>query len=187
MDYTLEQDDKIVELYKQGKTLREIAREMGVQSIEHVLTVLRGRPESGYKPYRRRSRRLTYFYDERFFDVIDTEAKAYYLGLFAANGWIKFNRGVTVTPSGVCFGLNANDRELLDTLHNLMGEQSPPVRLRKARPGQGNPSDTVRLVFTSVTMSRDLIAMGFGLDKTHTAGALSPYVPAELHNHYARG
>ena len=176
----MEGRSEVLRLYREGSLLGEIAREVyGTQSIARVLTDIRSDPSSGYYPGRRRTRRHRYFYDTRFFSAIDTEAKAYFLGFLAADGWIKFTSEV---PSAVCVQIHARDREVLDAFRVSLGQGAPPVR---TVPTQLYPC--VRLALTSAEMCRDLMAKGFTRHKSHELGRMSQYVPQALHAHFVRG
>jgi hypothetical protein len=179
----MDQKQKVVELYKEGKYLRQIALEVfGTQSIARVLTILKANPQSGYEPDRRRTRRRKYFYNEGFFEAIDDEAKAYYYGLFAADGWTKTINHLH--PVAVCFELVADDREILDRLHDILGEQSPPVIVRRPK---DYDRDKARLVLHSVKMCHDLMDKGCYKGKSIVMSGLSRWVPEHLHHHFVRG
>ncbi len=122
-----------------------------------------------------------YEYDRSFFREINTEAKAYFLGLMAADGWIKYDRG----PRGAAISL-VHDVEILGDFRRVLGHNPPPVRTYACRTSYGN-NTTARLLLASAEMARDLIAKGFDARKSSTLGPLSPYVPQHLWPHLVRG
>jgi hypothetical protein len=93
-----------LELYSKGETIKTIASIMNVSHgcVRRKL-VKKGR-------YIRPNRK--YFFDEDIFEKIDCEWKAYYLGLFYADGFTgKLN---------IRLSLHEKDRELIDILNNII-------------------------------------------------------------------
>jgi hypothetical protein len=177
----MDNEQKVVALYQQNKKLREIAAEVfGMKSISRVLTILNQHPESGYTPGRRRTRRRTYFYDENFFEKIDTEAKAYFFGFVCADGWIKYTND---NPLAVCLEIQRGDREILEAWREVMGEGAPEIKERTQKDG----SHKVRLVFHSVKMARDLEKLLGCRNKTFELGDVTGAVPTHLMRHFVRG
>lgn len=94
--------EEIIKLYNEGKTLGEIGRIMGAHGSQ-IGAVLKGCGIITKKP-------ILYLYDENYLDKIDTPEKAYYLGLFYADG------NVTKKYNAIKIQLAETDKLLLEQL-----------------------------------------------------------------------
>jgi len=131
-----------------------------------------------------------YFFDERFFEEIDTEAKAYYLGFLAADGCIKKSGG---RLKGIELAVKESDREVIDRLLMEIYPDAPEnfifykeehetmVKGKKAR-----FRGTVRILLYSVGMAESLNQKGIGEKKTWRLGKVGG-IPDELFHHFLRG
>lgn len=74
--------DEILAMYNSGMNVNKIATTIGeyVQPVSNLLKVYAGREK--WRPYR---------FNHNYFDVIDSEGKAYMLGFIAADGAIVQN------------------------------------------------------------------------------------------------
>jgi len=171
---TLEQEQQVLALYKSTQFIGEIAKEVGIDR-HAVSQVLRENPSSGYDPTT--SRRHTYFYDERFFRTIDNEARAYFFGLLASDGWLKHEND---RACAVCISLHEQDVKILNRFSATFGQQAPHPKYKPSK-------QQYRLEFHSAQMCQDLEAKGFGRDKTFSLGDIAQFVPSELHKHFVRG
>lgn len=102
-------ETEIVNLYNNGSTIKEISKifNFGERRVSNILkkydvTIL--------KSYERPSK---YTLDENYFDEINTQDKAYLLGLLYADG----------TNRGNCFeiSLQERDKDILDKMNNAIG------------------------------------------------------------------
>jgi hypothetical protein len=120
------------------------------------------------------SRERMYNVDDSFFDIIDTEAKAYILGLICADGYLMKNGNST----GVAIDLNYKDMCILEMIKKEMGFE-------------GNINDTSqgmrRIKITSPKLYNRLVEMGLSLTKTYTLPSLKVHIPDRLQNHLFRG
>lgn len=123
--------------------------------------------------------RRKFHFDESFFGAIDTEAKAYFFGFMAADGWIKHVNG---NPAAVVLEIQRPDEEVLVAWQGVMGNQVPEIKHRE----QGG-SKKSRIVFTSAKMARDLVRLGLKRNKTFTLGDITGAVPTKLMRHFVRG
>ncbi len=171
---TDDQEKKVLEIYKRNKYIGQIATKVGIDR-HAVSQVLRDHPESGYDP--RTSRRHKYFYDENFFTRIDTEAKAYYFGFFATDGWFKVENDNYLAWA---ISIHEKDVDILETLSKIMGPKSPDVIYRPN-------TNKVKLIFHSVKMCRDLRSKGLSNGKSYDLEDITMFVPRKLHHHFARG
>lgn len=131
---------------------------------------MRGRPQP-------KSR--TNFYNEVFFENIDSESKAYALGLILADGSISKCLGV------VAIALKQTDRQILEDLAAAIEYKAELKLLPRKGSGFGNGDDRVRLRLNSVKMVRDSMNLGVMPAKTFTARL--PIISPDLECHLIRG
>jgi hypothetical protein len=98
-----------------------------------------------------RENKHKYSINHNFFDIIDSEEKAYILGLWFADGSLHKNR------YGVCaIELQEEDGYILDKIKNII-EYTGPFYFRKPR---YNNKSTITLSFTSHNIYNNLIKLG---------------------------
>lgn len=119
-DYIYSEEDvkNIIELYNQGKTALAIAKENKNYKIATIERILR-------KNVKVRNNHIKHkFLDLNFWEDINTEHKAYILGLIFADGWVGKNT--------VDISLSKNDKKLLqDISYFLYGKDLTHDRKRK--------------------------------------------------------
>jgi hypothetical protein len=116
-----------------------------------------------------------YFYDENFFEKIDSEEKAYFLGFIFADGCVvnnskKFRYQVTLK-------LHTKDKHILESfITSVKGEM--PVWKHGQR-------EMVEISFSGKKMVNDLIDLGVTQNKTFTLQY--PTINETLERHFLRG
>lgn len=110
-----------------------------------------------------------------FFESIDTEQKAYFLGFLSADGYVGWCPGRYAYV--VEIGLQEQDRDLIDKFQRALGS-THKVNV-KAVNGKNYP----RLSIKSKRLAGSLVKLGL-CPKT---GAVPPEIPAELMRHFYRG
>lgn len=133
----------------------------------------------GYKKY-------PYYCDYTFFEHIDTEEKAYWLGFLTADGWISKNNQ---TGSG-CVGieLQYGDIEHLQKFNkSLRGNYKISDRWKTCSISTNKDKENHMCVLRifSITMYNTLINLGF--TSTKSFDSYIPHIPKELIRHYIRG
>ena len=121
---------------------------------------------------------------EDFFDKIDTQEKAYILGLLYADGWNQTDRNV------VGIGLKESDKEILDKITSLIQPTKPLgyYKKNKLKRGFENSQNEYRLVIANKHISERLVELGCGKAKTHNLTfPTEEQVPKELQRHFIRG
>ena len=121
---------------------------------------------------------------EDFFDKIDTQEKAYILGLLYADGWNQTDRNV------VGIGLKESDKEILDKITSLIQPTKPLgyYKKNKLKRGFENSQNEYRLVIANKHISERLVELGCGKAKTHNLTfPTEEQVPSCLIRHFVRG
>jgi hypothetical protein len=150
--------------YSEGESATKIAASLNLKhhNIERILkdegVVLTGVDYSGNV-------------NGHYFDVIDTEEKAYWLGFLAADGWIssKFN--------AIGLALNGKDIDHLNKFRTSVSLDQQ-IKWRKAR-------DEVYVLFKSKQMYSRLIVLGFTPKKSQEF--VPPKLIPSLEVHFWRG
>ena len=156
--------------YETGKyTGADLAKEYPI-SLTAINGLLR---RNGYKAKSQSELQRKYNIDETFFDVIDTEEKAYFLGFLYADGCNATNR------NAVILSLKEDDKEILEKLNSLLQHKKP---LWHTKSGQ------TTLLISNKHISQRLIELGCHRAKTYTLVFPSEkQVPKHLVRHFVRG
>lgn len=120
-----------------------------------------------------------YNLDEHYFDVIDTEDKAYMLGFIYADGnnLFKLNR--------IALKLSIVDKEILVKFSNIMfGEEI--LKYEKRQNKQGKEFEYVVLNYFSKHMSQHLATLGVVECKSHKI-TFPEWLDKSLYRHFIRG
>jgi hypothetical protein len=156
---TVEESLKIVELYKNGMTTRElcIMFDYGLNDRNSILNILKK-----YNiPIRKDNltHATKYHIDKDYFKVINSEDKAYYLGLLYADGY-----NDTIKRS-VRLSLQKDDKKILDLFKTYLKTDKP---LRFCQRSLKNPkwSDVYTLDIENKQISIDLHNLGCVKAKT---------------------
>lgn len=115
-----------------------------------------------------------------YFDVIDTEEKAYILGLAYADGSISFNRKI---KTSYCFsiGFKEGDQYILDKIKKSMNSTHSITYIPSKKQGYKSNNGFYRLAITSKQIFNSLLKLGMK-DKNSI-----PNIPNELLHHFIRG
>lgn len=167
---TKDQIHKIKELYNQGLTTRQVAAIIGVTktTVQEYIPKELVKKKAFYNKY-------TCNYS--FFENIDNEVKAYFLGLFYADGC-----NLEKTKC-VHIGFAEKDKELLyKFVEAIESNHRIDVRNRSL----GNSQDFYRVTINSPILSADLAKHGCVSAKTHVLDKM-PDMSEELYRHFIRG
>lgn len=156
-----------------GKTPVTISKELGLKFFQPVYEFLR---KEGVFEYRRNIEKSNRKYElnERFFETIDTEEKAYCLGFIVADGSVdEHHNRVRIT-------LHQKDRDILEKMSRAAGSTSPVVHV---------PSkNQYKISFNSKLMVEDLARLGVFPRKSLTMDAsMWEHIPVDLQRHFLRG
>ncbi|MCU5076862.1 hypothetical protein [Bacillus paranthracis] len=172
---TEEQEQGIIASYLEGNKKDLVGEQFSVSKwkVTEVLT------RHGIKQRTGGQARSKYQCNESFFDVIDTEEKAYWLGFLAADGFLRSDKdqwGVT---------LSTIDKSHLEKLKNSI-EATHPVNEFIVNRAKGYFS--CRLFVASKQMKDALVKNGVVEKKTdRMLFPTKEQVPDHLIRHYARG
>lgn len=114
--------------------------------------------------------------NEKFFENIDTEAKAYYLGLFYADGHNNTEKGQIV------INLKEEDRKIIERFRTEI-EYTGNIGIWKKEPPRQNQCV---LAIVSRKLSSDLIKQGCLRQKTINL-QYPKYIPKDMERHFIRG
>ena len=171
-----ETKNKIIEAYKNNMSLREIEKEFKVLRA----TVSKFLEEQNIKKIKGNHYRK-YFHDFDFFENIDTEEKAYWLGFMFADGYIVNHENRYGEDS---FGLTLAE-DSLDSIEKFKKSLNAtnPIRYDNSK-SIGQPQ--AKIVLTSQKTVNDLIDKGCVKQKSLI---LQPpkKVPEKLLSHFIRG
>jgi hypothetical protein len=170
---TPELEAAIITEYLGGDSIAKIAKSRGhdgafIASILNHNNIPR-RP-AGYQCRK-------YPINETFFDLIDTEAKAYFLGLLYADGCNHSNNTL------VSIGLQEQDRHILERFRDLICPTHPLLFTDRGKEGRQNRY-TLRL--NSRILTDKLTALGCTPVKSLTL-QFPDYIPDHLLHHFVRG
>lgn len=122
-----------------------------------------------------------YKVNESFFEKINTEEKAYFLGWLYADGcnYEPSNNIIIVTQEG--------DKEILERLRSII-ESERPLRFIKRQEKGSNRKNQYKLIISSKKISRDLSILGCFQNKSLTLKfPEEKQVPRHLLRHFIRG
>lgn len=170
----------IIDLYKSGKTTYEIADTIKCSQSFILNTLKRNNIE----------RRSTYSYirkynvNENFFDKIDTEAKAYFLGLMFADG---NNYRSEKNDNGHDYQINITlqeqDKDILEIYKSYI---VPNIDLKFIKSKDSHHKNQYRLRFDSKIVSDQLVKLGCVPNKSMIL-EYPTCIPDNLQHHFLRG
>lgn len=164
--------------------LKKVYREIPIREIAEIL----GRTPDSVQNHANKMgmKKSPYSCNYRFFEEIDTEEKAYWLGFLSADGWVNKNEETNSGTIGI--ELQYGDIDHLKKFNkSLSGNYQITDRWRKNTFPNGNTKTTHNCVIRiySIYMYNDLHNLGFDGNKTYTFEM--PKIPDDLIRHYMRG
>lgn len=159
------QDKRIIELFKAGKSIREISSELGIADRMMISSIIK---LSGATVDKRR-----YSIDETVFEAINSEHKAYWLGFLYADGCIR--DGYTVQ-----LRLNDKDSGHIQKFKDFINYNGPSL--------YDDNYNSCTVSITSKKMYDDLTKLGCFEKKTYRlVFPTEDIVPKQLIYHFIRG
>lgn len=179
-NFTEEQVNEMLALYNSGLSYAKVAEKFDCH-LSAVALRLKGKVQP--RTTKETSRR--YSADDNFFDVIDTEEKAYWLGFLYADGYVSLKKENSSNTLGCA--LASVDEPHLEKLKKSLQATNPIQRYEgKGYNGEGKPTYYSRLHIRSDKLVEDAIKHGIVPMKT---SILMPptTIPESLTHHFIRG
>lgn len=172
--YTSEQISEIKKLYNDGYSTCKIAELYG-KTASAIAGVLK-RNGCDLRSNKINSRR--YYFNENFFENINNEYKAYWLGFMYADGYVHTNSNR--------FGLSIAIKDInhLEKFKKCL-EANYEIKVYNQNSGYSNNSIYCKLLFTSEKAKNDLIKNGCFTQKTDIIKA--PNISKKLYKDFIRG
>lgn len=167
-----EHEEGMITAYLSGVSTAQAAAPFGhtAQTCSNILKRRGITPRSHEEVCRR------YAVDENFFDYIDTEEKAYWLGFITADGGI--------VKGAIVLQLKIDDIGHLYKFTTAL-HSDHPVSIREVR-ACGRTQPMGRVVISSVKLVQALLKLGVGEKKSHIVRPCE-HIPGPLLNAYWRG
>jgi intein-encoded DNA endonuclease-like protein len=164
--------DEIIELYNSNKSSNAIAKICGC-SGENIIRILKN--ENIQRRVNTESHKK-YTINDNIFDNIDTQEKAYILGLFYADGYNNEKGAAHIT-------LQYKDKQILEDIRKYIGSNKP-LRFIQIEKEQ----DMCSLNIENKYISNKLAELGCVQCKSLILKfPTEEQVPSHLHNHFIRG
>lgn len=172
-----ENQEKIIADYQNGKSMRQLEKDYGVNRN----TISKFLEERKIKTKRGNHHRK-YYHNIDYFENIDSEHKAYWLGFLFADGYIVDHSNCYGEDS---FGLSLaeEDKQILELLKKDL-QATNPILTYERKGTKGQPLS--RIILTSQKTVDDLIDKGC-IKKKSLFLAPPKKVPEELIPHFIRG
>lgn len=167
----------IIKKYLNGLSCPEIAKECGCNP-SYINAVIK---KSGTERRKAGEVNRKYKINESYFNEIDNEEKAYFLGFLFSDGDNNTRKHV------VRLRLQEKDLDILERLNSLIENESPVrvIPYREKSTAFKNGQDVACLIINSRRVSDRLNEIGFTPKKSFTINY--PAIPRELDRHFIRG
>lgn len=175
--------EEVIKLYNEHKSTYVVAEILNLTNINAIARVLKSK---GIQLTTRK-----YFIDENYFETIDTEEKAYWLGFLAADGTIRLRHGGAEKKkrgSSIVLKLAVKDDHHLKKFAKVFGGDSRITYQRdytKTRKGAESYSDNCRVSINSNKLVEDIMNKGVIPRKSFTLD--KPNIDPIWYNHFIRG
>lgn len=165
---------EIIKLYNKGFKIKDISKRYNERNRTSILYLLKKR---GCKIREQKEERRIYPINESFFDNINSEEKAYILGLLYADGYnSKRNNTVRLI-------LQERDKNILYKINDLIQPTKP---LSFIRSKNKNHQNYYSLSIHNIHISNQLEKLGCGQAKTFDI-KFPNFLPSNLIVHFVRG
>ena len=156
-------------LYNNGYTTYQIEAELGIAAE----TVQRWMRKAGIIRHRGPQSKVQ---NENFFETIDNEEKAYYLG------WLMADANLSITNGQYSLKIHIGNKDscvIEQFLRDINASYIPYNKTNK------EGYESVYISITSIQMCKDL--MNYGIQPRKSGNEIFPEIPLELEKHFIRG
>lgn len=174
----------IIKEYSEGKSLKEICNIIGFypKKVSDYLKSIGLKPNKYHK-----SKKV----NEHYFDVIDTEEKAYFLGFFIADGCIReeYDKRTNSKYTRLCFSNSIDDSEIIEKIHEIICPENKIQKVHNTK-GAKNRKEQLTLQWTSRIMVKTLeTKYGIKPKKTFDTNYKFPFetIDRKFHKDFIRG
>lgn len=171
--YPADFEKMIFDAYTKGKSSVALKQEYGI-SPDTVLSIVK---RLGGKTRTTKETSRKYDFNHDYFETIDTEDKAYFLGLFLADG--------CVGKKEVILQLNLKDKQILQSFLKCI-DGNNKIRYGQQKTNFNFTSNYCRISLRSDKMINDLNRLGLCSNKTYEMKNL-PRIDQNLQKHFWRG
>lgn len=172
-----EQKEQIINLYQNKFTIDEISQKVNI--CQPLISKLLKENDIPILDTRKAAQK--YYFNEHFFDIIDTPEKAYFLGLMYADG------NVSSSDNSVTIELQKKDKEILDKLNNILKNTKPLIYLKSKMVGIYQSQPIYRLQLISKYFKEMCFKVGLVPRKAAKIKWPSGIISGDLLNHFLRG
>lgn len=177
--WTEKQKKDIVRMYiEESKTIEDIKKKYTTHAREISKILRENNIDTSYYMNRRINRSI----NRDYFESIDTEEKAYLLGILMADGCVREKR-----TGQLYLSLELIDKEIIEFIKKELNLESKINISNRKRVHIKNEKTTYRISVTDKKLCSDLTKYGIVPNKTVVTERLVQNIPFDLRKHYLRG
>lgn len=184
--FTEEEKQKIIDLYKVGKTPSQICKEVDSLKGRKPQTLYPILIKAGLYQKKDKNDLRRFKVNDSYFDIIDNEHKAYWLGLLLADGFLS-NSGHATESFGI--SLSIKDKYILEEfVKDLESTYTVKEYIGKSK-FENSCTDFAyaKLLIKSKQIFNKLIEYGFTTKKSYDGVVPEEHIPDNLKIHFIRG
>lgn len=184
--FTEEEKQKIIDLYKIRKTPSQICKEVDSLKDRKPQTLYPILIKAGLYQKKDKNDLRRFKVNDHYFDVIDNEHKAYWLGLLLADGFLS-NSGHATESFGI--SLSIKDKYILEEfVKDLESTYTVKEYIGKSK-FENSCTDFAyaKLLIKSKQIFNKLIEYGFTTKKSYDGVVPEEHIPDDLKIHFIRG
>lgn len=181
-----EEKQKIIDLYKTGKTPGQICKEVDSLKNRKPQTLYPILIKAGLYQKKDKNDLRRFKVNDNYFDKIDNEHKAYWLGLLLADGFLS-NSGHATESFGI--SLSIKDKYILEEfVKDLESTYTVKEYIGKSK-FENSCTDFAyaKILIKSKQIFKRLIEYGFTVKKSYNGIVPEKHIPDDLKIHFIRG
>lgn len=186
LKFTEEEKQKIIDLYKTGKTPGQICKEVESLKNRKPQTLYPILIKAGLYQKKDKNDLRRFKVNDNYFDKIDNEHKAYWLGLLLADGFLS-NSGHATESFGI--SLSIKDKYILEEfLKDLDSTYTVKEYIGKSK-FENSCTDFAyaKILIKSKQIFKKLTEYGFTVKKSYNGIVPEKHIPDDLKIHFIRG